>query len=119
MTLWVALLLLVATAAAIAPMRAACAGVTAAPGATSDPTSLAQVTVEGHLLAQKTLRFVMDVTAASGFFMDSAVQQSRRPICPLVGGLPSSTGHLVFDRWAIRPASCGCSLLRPDPALRA
>jgi hypothetical protein len=108
MTLWVAVLLLTgASATTVAQQATASGGAPAAPAAASDPSSLAQMTVEGHILEVKARRFVMDVTAASGFFMDAAVQQWRRPICPMIAGLPQREGQFVFDHLDTVLASIG------------
>ena len=73
------------------------AGTDSATPMVSNPTSLSQVTVEGHLLEEKARSFVMNVTGASGFFMDAPVQLWRRPICPYVAGLPRQEGQFAFD----------------------
>jgi len=59
---------------------------------------LPEVTVQAHVLAPKARRFVMNVTAASGYFMDEPVQLWRRPVCPLVAGLAHREGQYVFDQ---------------------
>ncbi len=108
MALWVAVLLVRGASAAMTAEQAAVhADASANPTMVNDPASLAQVTVEGHILEVKARRFVMDVTAASGFFMDAAVQQWRRPVCPLVAGLPQPEGQIVFDHLDTVLASIG------------
>jgi hypothetical protein len=97
-TLWSMLLMMGATTLAVAQQGTISDGATAPAPPSGDLSSLSQVTVEGHTLEAKTRRFVLDVTAASGFFLDAAVQQWRRPICPMVAGLPRREGQLVFDR---------------------
>jgi hypothetical protein len=69
----------------------------AAPQQTAE-APLPQVTIEAHTLEQKARSFVMNVTAASGFFMDAPVQLWRRPICPMIAGLRRQEGQAVFDR---------------------
>jgi hypothetical protein len=95
-TLWMTALMLLQGMVAV-PAQQSEALTSERAATSSNSASLPQVTVEGHLLEKKTWRFAINVTAASGFFLDEAVQQWRRPICPFVAGLPPSDGQFVFD----------------------
>jgi hypothetical protein len=93
----VGLLLAGAAATAAAQQAAAPSSAPADPAAASDAAPLQQVTIEKRILEQKARSFVMNVTGASGFYLDAPVQLWRRPICPMVAGLPPEAGQHVFD----------------------
>lgn len=60
-------------------------------------TAPPQVTVEARVLRRKVHSFVSKITAGSGSTFDDPVQLWRRPICPLVAGLPREAGESVFS----------------------
>jgi hypothetical protein len=118
------LLRLVALAAA-APLILTSQGAEAqAPRPTSSPQS--QVTVEGHreTLQRRVQKFIAQITAGPP---DTSLERWRRPVCPLVAGLPAGQGEAMLTRLSqiatkagvpLAPKRCAANLIvtvTPDP----
>jgi hypothetical protein len=60
-------------------------------------TASPQVTVEARVLKSRVHSFVAKITEGSFASFDDPVQLWRRPICPLVAGLPREEGEYIFE----------------------
>jgi hypothetical protein len=72
-------------------------------------TAVPQVTVEARALEKRVHTFISNVTAVPYWSIDDPVQLWRRPICPLVAGLPRKEGEFIFDRLATVLTSIGAA----------
>jgi len=52
------------------------------------------------VLEEKVRTYISQITAVPVWSIDVPVQLWKRPICPLVAGLPAEEGEFVFDRLA-------------------
>jgi hypothetical protein len=59
-----------------------------------------QVTVEARVLEKKVQTYISNVSRVPFWSNDDPVQLWRRPICPVVAGLPREEGEFIFDRLA-------------------
>ena len=57
-----------------------------------------QVTIESRILQDKVHSFVTRITEGEVASFADPLVVWRKPVCPLVAGLPVEQGHLVFDR---------------------
>jgi hypothetical protein len=64
----------------------------AASAVAGDQSAVPQVTVETRALEQRVHTYISNVTGVPFWSIDDPVQLWRRPICPLVAGLPREEG---------------------------
>jgi hypothetical protein len=79
----------------------------AASAVAGDQSAVPQVTVETRALEQRVHTYISNVTGVPFWSIDDPVQLWRRPICPLVAGLPREEGEFIFDRLAALLTSIG------------
>jgi hypothetical protein len=56
-----------------------------------------QVTVQAGVLEDRVHSYISNVTRVPYWSIDDPVQLWRRPICPLIAGLPRNEGEFVFE----------------------
>jgi hypothetical protein len=57
-----------------------------------------QVTIEARALQSKVHTYIANLTEAEVSSFDDPLEVWRKPVCPLVAGLPATEGQYVFDR---------------------
>jgi hypothetical protein len=73
-------------------------------------SGLPQITVQSEALRQGVETYVSKLTHASLWADDHPLNVWRKPICPLVAGLPRHDGEIVFDRLTDDLAAMGASM---------
>jgi hypothetical protein len=77
---------------------------------TAPSAGLPQITVQGEALRLELEMYVSKLTRASLWSDDHPLKVWRRPICPLVAGLPRQAGQFVFDRLTEDLTAVGVSM---------
>src|SRR4051794_28962902 len=65
----------------------------------SAPATQSQVTIESPVLQDKVHSFVAGISEGEVASFDDPLVVWRKPVCPLVVGLPPEQGQYVFDRF--------------------
>jgi hypothetical protein len=73
-------------------------------------SALPQITVQGEALRQGLEAYVSKLTRAALWSDDHPLKVWRKPICPLVAGLPRQDGQFVFDRLTDDLTAVGVSM---------
>jgi len=82
------------------------------PGQDAPPhrAALPEITVQGEALRQQMETYVAKLTHASLWSDDHPLKVWRKPICPLIAGLPRHDGLFVFDRLTADLTAVGASM---------